>query len=103
MYLRVFSKLSRLVGFEWNIMAFGCIARRLFLRESNLDIAALEDVHYAYRICDRLHRALVPLRRALQIPEVYMSVGQWDSLPYSRVPSVARKNYKDIFEQHDET
>ncbi|PKU69095.1 uncharacterized protein LOC110100310 [Dendrobium catenatum] len=89
--------------FDRSTLLCESIARRLFPRESDPDLAALEDAHYAYRIRDRLRRALVPLRRALQIPEVYMSAGQWDSLPYSRVPSVAMKNYKDIFEQHDET
>ncbi|KAK8916922.1 hypothetical protein KSP39_PZI023121 [Platanthera zijinensis] len=78
------------------------ISRRLFPRESDPDLAAVKDEqHYAYRIRDRLRRALVPLRRAIEIPEVYMSSGQWESLPYSRVPSVAMKNYKNIFRKHD--
>ncbi|KAG0461605.1 hypothetical protein HPP92_021570 [Vanilla planifolia] len=78
------------------------IARRLFPRGSDPELAAAAEPHYAYRIRDRLRRdVLVPLRRVLEIPEVYMSAGKWDSLPYSRVPSVAMKNYKKIFAKHD--
>ncbi|XP_020593786.1 uncharacterized protein LOC110033948 [Phalaenopsis equestris] len=90
--------------FDRSTLLCESIARRLFPRESDPDLAAADDdAHYAYRVRDRLRRALVPLRRALQIPEVYMSAGQWESLPYSRVPSVAMKNYKDIFKDHDKT
>ncbi|PKA50867.1 hypothetical protein AXF42_Ash007522 [Apostasia shenzhenica] len=78
------------------------ISRRLFPRESDPELAGAEEAHYAYRIRDRLRReVLVPLRRVLEIPEVYMSARQWSSLPYSRVPSVAMKNYKQIFTEHD--
>ncbi|XP_010934578.1 uncharacterized protein [Elaeis guineensis] len=80
------------------------IARRLFPRDSNSEYAALEDRHYAYRVRDRLQRTvLVPIRRALELPEVYMSAGRWDSLPYNRVASVAMKNYKKLFLKHDAT
>lgn len=80
------------------------IARRLFPRDSDCEYAALEDRHYAYRVRDRLRRtALVPLRSALELPEVYMSAGRWDSLPYNRVASVAMKNYKKLFLKHDAT
>ncbi|CAD5188903.1 unnamed protein product [Musa acuminata subsp. malaccensis] len=62
----------------------------------------VSDAHYAYRVRDRLRRAvLVPLRRAIDLPEVYMSAGQWSILPYSRVASVAMKNYKKHFLKHD--
>ncbi|XP_008812490.2 uncharacterized protein LOC103723376 [Phoenix dactylifera] len=78
------------------------IARRLFPRDSEPEYAALENRHYAYRVRDRLRRAaLVPLRGALELPEVYMSAGRWDSLPYNRVASVAMKNYKKLFTKHD--
>ncbi|WOL05724.1 hypothetical protein Cni_G14455 [Canna indica] len=78
------------------------VARRLFPRSSAPDDSCLVDAHYAYRVRDRLRReVLVPLRRALELPEVYMSAGQWNDLPYNRVASVAMKNYKDLFKRHD--
>ncbi|KAI3854459.1 hypothetical protein MKW92_010084 [Papaver armeniacum] len=79
------------------------IARRIFLRDSNPEYAKIDDAHYAYRIRDRLRKEfLVPLRNALDLPEVYMGSKRWDSLPYNRVPSVAMKSYKYIFARHDE-
>lgn len=75
------------------------IARRLFPRE---DFNTEEDRHYVYRARDRLRKqVLVPLRKALQLPEVYMSSNLWGELPYERVASVAMKNYNDIFMKHD--
>uniref|UniRef100_A0A453NIW8 DUF2828 domain-containing protein n=1 Tax=Aegilops tauschii subsp. strangulata TaxID=200361 RepID=A0A453NIW8_AEGTS len=51
------------------------VARRLFPRGSSPELTDdLPDEHYAYRARERLRRtALVPLRRALQLPEVFMS------------------------------
>ncbi|KAI3931241.1 hypothetical protein MKX01_040158 [Papaver californicum] len=63
----------------------------------------VEGAHYAYRIHDRLRKEfLVPLRKALELPEVYIGLNKWESLPYNRVASVAMKNYKKIFMKHDE-
>ncbi|KAI3992331.1 hypothetical protein MKX01_030052 [Papaver californicum] len=79
------------------------IARRIFLRSSYPEYAKIEEAHYSYRIRDRLRKEfLVPLRKALELPEVYISSNSWGSLPYNRVPSVAMKNYKYIFQKHDE-
>ncbi|CAK9232270.1 unnamed protein product [Sphagnum troendelagicum] len=78
------------------------IGRRLFLKSSFPEYADLEDAHYAYRVRDRLRKeVLVPLRRCLELPEVYMSASRWEELPYNRVASVAMKNYKEIFEKKD--
>ncbi|XP_039129264.1 LOW QUALITY PROTEIN: uncharacterized protein LOC120265427 [Dioscorea cayenensis subsp. rotundata] len=78
------------------------IARRLFPKESNPDYAEIEERHYAYRVRDRLRReVLVPLRKVLELPEIFMSSRQWDALPYNRVASIAMKNYKDTFKKHD--
>jgi Domain of unknown function (DUF2828) len=78
------------------------IARRLFPKDSNVEFANLSDEHYAYRARDRLRKVvLVPLRRALQLPEVYIGKGDWGSIPYNRVASVAMKNYKDFFLKYD--
>ncbi|XP_010419887.1 PREDICTED: uncharacterized protein LOC104705568 [Camelina sativa] len=78
------------------------IARKLFPRESFPEYEGVEDSHYAYRVRDRLRKqVLVPLRKTLQLPEVYMGAKDWESLPYNRVASVAMKSYKEIFLNHD--
>ncbi|XP_024541261.1 uncharacterized protein LOC9656280 [Selaginella moellendorffii] len=79
------------------------IARLLFPKDSSPELAELEQPHYAYRIRDKLRKeVLVPLRKALELPEVFMSAQRWDELPYNRVASVAMKNYTEIFMKHDE-
>lgn len=44
---------------------------------------------------------MVPLRAALKLPEVFISARAWESVVYTRVASVAMKNYKDLFLKHD--
>ncbi|KAM0893328.1 hypothetical protein ACQ4PT_025159 [Festuca glaucescens] len=58
------------------------VARRLFPRGSSAELSDdLSDKHYAYRAREHLRRAaLVPLRRALQLPEVFMSARAWESV-----------------------
>jgi hypothetical protein len=78
------------------------IARRIFPRESNQEYLDLSDEHYTYRVRNLLRReVLVPLRKVLELPEVYMSAGQWDELPYARVASVAMNKYKEVFQKRD--
>ncbi|GFY84950.1 hypothetical protein Acr_03g0017240 [Actinidia rufa] len=78
------------------------IARKLFPRNSNPEYEGIEEGHYVYRVRDRLRKeVLVPLHRVLELPEVFMSANQWNSLPYNRVASVAMKNYKELFLKHD--
>ena len=78
------------------------IARRLFPKGSAPDLPDdLEDAYYAYRVRERLHKALVPLRRALKLPEIFISAKAWGDVVYKRVASVAMKNYKDLFVKRD--
>ncbi|KAK3043403.1 hypothetical protein RJ639_001982 [Escallonia herrerae] len=78
------------------------IARKVFPSENYLEYQGIEEAHYAYRVRDRLRKeVLVPLHKVLELPEVYMSANKWDTLPYPRVPSVAMRNYKELFLQHD--
>ncbi|KAH0738954.1 hypothetical protein KY290_037659 [Solanum tuberosum] len=78
------------------------IARKLFPCEEYVEYEDLEDAHYAYRVRDRLRKeVLVPLHKALEIPEVYICAKKWEELPYKRVPSVAMKLYKKLFYKHD--
>ncbi|KAB8111172.1 hypothetical protein EE612_048744 [Oryza sativa] len=80
------------------------IARRMFPRESSQEYLFLSDEHYAYRVRNRLRReVLVPLRKVLELPEVYMTAGKWEQMPYARVPSVAMRQYKGAFEKHDKS
>ncbi|KAL6011725.1 hypothetical protein ACLOJK_002189 [Asimina triloba] len=89
-------------SFDHSTLLCESIARRVFPRESEAIYGAIEEQHYAYRVRDRLRKeVLVPLRRILQLPEVYMSANRWAELPYDRVASVAMKNYKKLFRKHD--
>ncbi|CAI9118202.1 OLC1v1019736C1 [Oldenlandia corymbosa var. corymbosa] len=79
------------------------IARKLFPKEKYSEYEGVEESHYVYKVRDRLRKeVLVPLHKALELPEVYMSANQWNSLPYKRVASVAMKTYKELFKKHDE-
>jgi hypothetical protein len=44
---------------------------------------------------------LVPLRKVLELPEVFIGANQWNLIPYNRVASVAMKFYKEKFLKHD--
>ncbi|XP_068304773.1 uncharacterized protein [Pyrus communis] len=79
------------------------IAKKVFPRESYLEYEGVEEAHYAYRVRDRLRKeVLVPLRKVLELPEVYIGANQWGLIPYNRVASVAMKFYKEKFLKHDE-
>ncbi|KAK7307046.1 hypothetical protein VNO77_39760 [Canavalia gladiata] len=78
------------------------IAKRVFPREVYKEYEGVEEAHYAYRVRDRLRKeVLVPLRKVLELPEVYIGVNRWDLIPYNRVASVAMKFYKEKFLKHD--
>ncbi|XP_057448092.1 uncharacterized protein LOC130739727 [Lotus japonicus] len=86
-------------SFDRSTLLCESVAKRLFPREQ---YEGVEEAHYAYRVRDRLRKeVLVPLRKALELPEVYIGVNRWDSLPYNRVASVAMKFYKEKFLKHD--
>ncbi|XP_059633469.1 uncharacterized protein LOC132276171 [Cornus florida] len=89
-------------SFDRNTLICESIARKVFPRESHPEYEGIEDAHYAYRVRDRLRKEiLVPLRKALELPEVYIGANQWNMLKYNRVASVAMKNYKEKFLKHD--
>ncbi|KAM1398269.1 hypothetical protein ACFX2I_015736 [Malus domestica] len=90
-------------SFDRSTLLCEAIARKVFPRESYLEYEGVEEAHYAYRVRDRLRKeVLVPLRKVLQLPEVYMGANQWGAIPYNRVASVAMKLYKEKFMKHDE-
>ncbi|WJX93764.1 hypothetical protein P8452_75254 [Trifolium repens] len=75
------------------------IAKRIFPRE---EYEGVEEAHYAYRVRDRLRKdVLVPLRKVLELPEVFIGANQWNLIPYNRVASVAMNLYKEKFLKHD--
>ncbi|KAK4270699.1 hypothetical protein QN277_019476 [Acacia crassicarpa] len=89
-------------SFDRSTLLCESIARRIFPRESYPEYQGVEEAHYAYRIRDRLRKEiLVPLRKVLELPEVYIGANQWGSIPYYRVASVAMKFYKEKFLKHD--
>ncbi|KAJ1260158.1 hypothetical protein BS78_10G211100 [Paspalum vaginatum] len=74
------------------------IARRLFPKGSAPDLPEdLDDEYYAYRVRARLQKEVAPLRRALKLPEIFISAKEWGKVVYGRVASVAMKNYKEFF------
>ncbi|XP_060197035.1 uncharacterized protein LOC132626243 [Lycium barbarum] len=90
-------------SFDKRTLLCETIARKVFPKELYSEYEGIEDAHYAYRVRDRLRKqVLVPLRKALELPEVYIGRNDWHSIPYNRVASVAMKIYKDKFLKHDE-
>lgn len=89
-------------SFDRSTLVCESIARKMWPKDSIDEYKDIAEEHYVYKVRDRLRReVLVPLRKALELPEVYMSARQWDSLPYNRVASVAMKKYTKIFKKHD--
>ncbi|RWR78947.1 plant/T31B5-30 protein [Cinnamomum micranthum f. kanehirae] len=89
-------------SFDRSTLLCETIAKRVFPRESDPSYSEIEEAHYSYRVRDRLRKEiLVPLRKSLKLPELYMSSNRWRELPYERVPSLAMNTYKKLFEKHD--
>ncbi|KAL3526367.1 hypothetical protein ACH5RR_011023 [Cinchona calisaya] len=89
-------------SFDKSTLLCESIARKVFPKDSYSEYDGIEDAHYAYRVRDRLRKqVLVPLRKALELPEVYIGANDWGSIPYNRVASVAMKMYKEKFLKHD--
>ncbi|RWR78842.1 hypothetical protein CKAN_00739400 [Cinnamomum micranthum f. kanehirae] len=90
------------LSFDRSTLLCESIAKRVFPRESDPSYSEIEEAHYSYRVRDRLRKEiLVPLRKSLELPEVYISENRWGELPYERVASVAMKTYKKLFMKHD--
>ncbi|KAL3625188.1 hypothetical protein CASFOL_030642 [Castilleja foliolosa] len=78
------------------------IAKKVFPRDEYPEYEGVEETHYAYYVSDRLRKqVLVPLRKALDLPEVYMEANNWGSIPYHRVASDEMLLYMDKFLEHD--
>ncbi|KDP23282.1 hypothetical protein JCGZ_23115 [Jatropha curcas] len=89
-------------SFDKSTLLCESIARKVFPKESYPEYEGIEEAHYAYRIRDRLRKeVLVPLRKVLELPEVYIGYNKWGEIPYNRVASVAMKLYKEKFLKHD--
>ena len=90
-------------SFDRSLLLCESIARRVFPVESYSEYQGIVEAHYAYRVRDRLRKeVLVPLRKVLELPELYMSDKRWNELPYNRVASVAMRLYMKRFFKHDE-
>ncbi|KAH6824981.1 Uncharacterized conserved protein UCP015417 [Perilla frutescens var. hirtella] len=90
-------------SFDQTTLLCETIGKKVFPRAEYPDYDGVEEAHYAYRVRDRLRKeVLVPLRKALELPEIYMGANDWSSLNYNRVASVAMKTYKDKFLDHDQ-
>ncbi|XP_071703712.1 uncharacterized protein [Rutidosis leptorrhynchoides] len=91
-------------SFDRSTLLCESIAKKVFPRGEYAEYDGVEEGHYTYRVRDRLRKEiLVPLRKALELPEVYIGKNEWGLIPYNRVASVAMTLYKDKFLKHDET
>ncbi|XP_050277184.1 uncharacterized protein LOC126718868 [Quercus robur] len=89
-------------SYDYSTLFCESVARRLFPYDSCPEYKGINEAHYVYRVRNRLQKeVLVPLRKALELPEIYMSANQWNLLPYDRISSVAFKTYKRAFYKHD--
>ncbi|WVZ09552.1 hypothetical protein V8G54_014082 [Vigna mungo] len=89
-------------SFDRHTLLCETIAKRVFPREEYNEYEGVEEAHYAYRVRDRLRKeVLVPLRKVLELPEVFIGANRWDLIRYNRVASVAMKFYKEKFLKHD--
>ncbi|XVF81478.1 hypothetical protein PTKIN_Ptkin15bG0158500 [Pterospermum kingtungense] len=89
-------------SFDKSTLLCESIAKKVFPVENYPEYEGIEEAHYAYRVRDRLRKeVLVPLRKVLELPEVYIGANRWESIPYNRVASVAMKFYKEKFLKHD--
>ncbi|OIW21948.1 hypothetical protein TanjilG_16155 [Lupinus angustifolius] len=90
-------------SFDHSTLLCESSARRVFPHEVYTEYEGIEESQYVYRIRNRLRKeVLVPLRKALELPEVYIGENRWDLIPYDRVASVAMKFYKHKFLKHNE-
>lgn len=89
-------------SFDKSTLLCESISKKIFSRENYPEYEGIDEEHYAYRVRDRLRKdVLVPLRKVLELPEVYIGANKWDSIPYNRVASMAMKFYKEKFLKHD--
>ncbi|KAL0003844.1 hypothetical protein SO802_011405 [Lithocarpus litseifolius] len=89
-------------SYDYSTLFCESVARRLFPYDSCPEYKGIDEAHYVYRVRNRLQKeVLVPLRKALDLPEIYMSANQWNLLRYDRISSVAFKTYKRAFYKHD--
>ncbi|GLT99377.1 hypothetical protein SLE2022_168170 [Rubroshorea leprosula] len=96
------SLIHQTINLDLNLNAVGQLLVEFSLKTVKKNMRGMERARYAYRVQDRLRKqVLVPLHKALQLLEVYMSANEWNALPYNRVTSVAMKNCKGLFVKHD--
>jgi hypothetical protein len=78
------------------------VARKLFPCDSCPEYRELDEFQYAYRVRNRLQEeVLVPLRRALELPEICMSARRWNLVRYDQITANAMRTYKRLFYKHD--
>ncbi|XP_074293533.1 uncharacterized protein LOC141620605 [Silene latifolia] len=89
-------------SYDESLLICETIAKKVFPREVYLEYQGLEEAYYAYRVRTRLRKeVLVPLRKALEVPEVFMCAKRWRDIPYEKVPSLAMHLGKKVFLKRD--
>ncbi|KAB2633705.1 hypothetical protein D8674_029952 [Pyrus ussuriensis x Pyrus communis] len=72
-------------SFDRSTLLCESIARKLFPRESYPEYPGMEEEEYLHKVRHRLRKEiLLPLRKAMDFPEIYIAAKQWDSIPYNR-------------------
>ncbi|KAK9665755.1 hypothetical protein RND81_14G133700 [Saponaria officinalis] len=89
-------------SYDESLLICESIAKKVFPREEYLEYEGIEEAHYAYRVRTRLRKeVLVPLRKELELPEVYMCAKRWRDIPYESVHSLAMHLGKKVFLKRD--
>ncbi|KAM0863644.1 hypothetical protein ACQ4PT_044459 [Festuca glaucescens] len=92
-------------SFDQTLLICEAIARHIFPKDKFEKLRApmpITDEQYTYHALRCLRRdVLVPLRKVLGLPELYMTSHRWSELPYERVAAQAMKQYTHLFEKHD--
>jgi hypothetical protein len=90
-------------GYNRSTLLCEAIGRRLFHGGSAPDLPEdMPEEDYVNQVQYRLRKeVLVPLRKALMLPEVFIAARAWGDVVYSRVASVAMRKYRELFFQHD--
>ncbi|TVU08374.1 hypothetical protein EJB05_41777, partial [Eragrostis curvula] len=94
---------SRRSGYDRSTLLCEAIGRRLFPKGSAPDLPEdMPEEYYVFKVRSRLRtEVLVPLRKALMLPEIFTTACAWGDVEYKRVASVAMRDYKNLFLKYD--
>ncbi|TVU08375.1 hypothetical protein EJB05_41778, partial [Eragrostis curvula] len=78
------------------------IARRLFPKGSAPELPVdMPEEYYVFQARNCLRKMLAHLRRALELPEIFITAHRWGDVVYPRVASRAMRKYRELFFKYD--